>query len=59
MGVATQIMGDPSSSQPVAQGRILLSLISLSVIVAAVAGAGVAGVFVLRRKKRGKKAAKK
>jgi hypothetical protein len=59
MGVATQIVGDASSSQPVAQGRILLSLISLSVLVAVVAGAGVTGVFVLRRKRRVKKAEKK
>jgi hypothetical protein len=52
MGVAAQIVGDPASSQPVAQGRLLLSLVSVSVLVAVVAGAGVTGVIVLRRKRR-------
>jgi len=59
LGVATQIVGDPSSSQPVAQGRLLLSLVSLVVLVAVVAGATVAGVFVLRRRGRVMKDAKK
>jgi hypothetical protein len=59
MGVSTQVVGDASSSLPVAQGRILLSLVSLSVIISVVAGAGVTGVFLLRRKRRLKKAEKK
>jgi hypothetical protein len=59
MGVAAQIVGDPSSSQPVAQGRLLLSLVSVSVLAAVVAGAGVTGVIVLRRKRRVMKAEKK
>jgi hypothetical protein len=59
MGVAAQVVGDPSSSQPVAQGRLLLSLVSVSVLAAVVAGAGVTGVIVIRRKNRVMKAEKK
>src|SRR5204863_412809 len=59
MGVSTQVAGDASSPHPVAQGRVVISLISLVVLVAVVAGAGATGVFVLRRKRRVMKDVKK
>jgi hypothetical protein len=51
LGSTAQITGNAASSQPVAQGKVALSLISVGVIVVVVVGAAVAGVFLLRKRK--------
>jgi len=58
LGTSALIAGDASSGQAVAVGKVALSLVSLLVIVAAAAAVGSAGVFLLRKRKRGKGAAR-
>jgi hypothetical protein len=53
LGTSVRIAGDAATGQGVAVGRVALSLVSLLVIVAAAAAAGSAGVFLLRKRKRG------
>ncbi len=54
LGSSAQVVGDAASSQPVAEGRVILSLTSLFAIVAVAAAAAISGVVFLRLRKRGK-----
>ncbi len=51
LGSTVKVVGDSASSQPVAQGKVALSLISVIAIVAIVVGVAVAAVVLLRKRK--------
>jgi hypothetical protein len=59
LGTSVRITGDAASGGAVSMGKVALSLVSLVVVLAAAAAVGSTGVFLLRRRKRGKGAAQR